>query len=123
MLGACAGFLWWNAAPAQIFMGDTGSLAIGAALACLALTTNTTLLLPIIGALFVVETLSVIIQVISFRMFGKRVFRMAPIHHHFELAGWPETTVIIRFWMLSRGLHGCRHRPLLPGLPRRSRGR
>jgi phospho-N-acetylmuramoyl-pentapeptide-transferase len=101
MVGACAGFLWWNAAPARIFMGDTGSLAIGAGLACLALTTNTNLLLPVIGALFVAETLSVIIQVISFRSTGKRVFRMAPIHHHFELAGWPETTVIIRFWMMS----------------------
>ena len=102
MVGACAGFLWWNAAPAQIFMGDTGSLAIGAGLACLALTTNTALLLPVIGALFVAETLSVILQVASFRLFGgRRIFRMAPIHHHFELAGWPETTVIIRFWMLS----------------------
>lgn len=101
MVGACAGFLWWNAAPARIFMGDTGSLAIGTGLACLALTMNTNLLLPIIGALFVAETLSVIIQVISFRVFGRRVFRMAPIHHHFELGGWPETTVIIRFWMIS----------------------
>ena len=101
MVGACAGFLWWNAAPAQIFMGDTGSLAIGTGLACLALTTNTNLLLPIIGALFVAETVSVILQVFSFRVFGRRIFRMAPIHHHFELAGWPETTVIIRFWMIS----------------------
>jgi phospho-N-acetylmuramoyl-pentapeptide-transferase len=101
MVGACAGFLWWNAAPAKIFMGDTGSLAIGAGLACLSLTTNTTLLLPIIGALFVAETISVILQVFSFRVFGRRIFRMAPIHHHFELAGWPETTVIIRFWMIS----------------------
>jgi phospho-N-acetylmuramoyl-pentapeptide-transferase len=101
MVGACAGFLWWNAAPAQIFMGDTGSLAIGTGLACLALTTNTNLLLPIIGALFVAETVSVILQVFSFRTFGRRIFRMAPIHHHFELAGWPETTVIIRFWMIS----------------------
>ncbi len=101
MMGACAGFLWFNAAPAQIFMGDTGALAIGVGLTCLALTTNTALLLPIIGALFVVETLSVIIQVISFRGFGRRVFLMAPIHHHFEKKGWPETTVIIRFWMLS----------------------
>ena len=96
MLGGCAGFLWWNAHPAKIFMGDTGSLAIGAALAGLALTLNTMLLLPIIGALFVVETLSVIIQVFSFRVFGRRVFRMAPIHHHYELRGWPETTVIVR---------------------------
>ena len=101
MLGACAGFLWWNAAPAQIIMGDTGALAIGAALACLALTTNTELLLPIIGGLFVIETLSVIIQVTSFRLFHRRVFRMAPIHHHFELGGWPETTVIVRFWLLA----------------------
>ncbi|HKY14165.1 MAG TPA: phospho-N-acetylmuramoyl-pentapeptide-transferase [Microthrixaceae bacterium] len=101
MVGGCAGFLWWNAAPARIIMGDTGSLAIGTALACLALTMNTILLLGVIGALFVAETLSVIIQVASFRTTGRRVFRMAPIHHHFELLGWPETTVVIRFWMLS----------------------
>lgn len=101
MLGACAGFLWWNAHPAKIFMGDTGSLAIGAALAGLALTLNTMLLLPIIGALFVMEATSVIIQVFSYRAFGRRVFRMAPIHHHYELRGWPETTVIVRFWMIA----------------------
>ena len=101
MLGAVAGFLWWNAAPAQIIMGDTGSLAIGAALAGLALTTNTQLLLPIIGGLYVFETMSVILQVGSFRLFHRRIFRMAPIHHHYELAGWPETTVIIRFWILA----------------------
>lgn len=101
MLGACVGFLWWNAAPAQIFMGDTGSLAIGTALACLALTTNTHLLFPLIGGLFVLETLSVVIQIGAFRATGKRVFRMAPFHHHFELLGWPETTVIIRFWIIS----------------------
>jgi phospho-N-acetylmuramoyl-pentapeptide-transferase len=101
MLGGCAGFLWWNAHPAKIFMGDTGSLAIGAALAGLALTLNTILLLPIIGALFFVETVSVIVQVFSFRVFGRRVFRMAPIHHHYELRGWPETTVIVRFWMIA----------------------
>lgn len=101
MVGACAGFLWWNAAPARIFMGDTGALAIGAALGGLALTTNTILLLPILGGLFVLETLSVIIQVTSYRLFGRRVFRMAPVHHHFELLGWPETTVIIRFWVLA----------------------
>jgi phospho-N-acetylmuramoyl-pentapeptide-transferase len=90
MLGACTGFMWWNAAPARIIMGDTGSLAIGAALACLALTMNTDLLLVVIGGLFVFETLSVIIQVVAFRLFGgRRVFRMAPIHHHFELKGWP----------------------------------
>jgi phospho-N-acetylmuramoyl-pentapeptide-transferase len=101
MVGATTGFLWWNAPPAQIFMGDTGSLAIGAGLASLALTLNTQLLLPIVGALFVFETLSVIVQVGSFRIFHRRVLRMAPVHHHFELGGWPETTVIIRFWMLA----------------------
>ena len=102
MLGGCTGFLWWNAHPARIFMGDTGSLAIGAGLAGLALTLNTALLLPVIGALFVVEALSVIVQVISFRGFGgRRVFRMAPIHHHYEMSGWPETTVIVRFWIIA----------------------
>ena len=101
MGGASAGFMWWNAAPARIFMGDTGSLALGTGMAALALATNTHLLLPIIGGLFVMETLSVIIQVFSFRVFGTRVFRMAPIHHHFELGGWPETTVIIRLWIMT----------------------
>ncbi|MGH9212016.1 MAG: phospho-N-acetylmuramoyl-pentapeptide-transferase [Acidimicrobiales bacterium] len=101
MVGATTGFLWWNAPPAQIFMGDTGSLAIGAGLAALALTLGAQLLLPIVGALFVFETLSVIVQVGSFRLFHRRVLRMAPVHHHFELGGWPETTVIIRFWMLA----------------------
>ena len=101
LLGGCLGFLWWNAAPARVFMGDTGSLALGGAIAGFAVVTNTVLLLPIIGALFVIETLSVLIQIISFRVFKKRMFRMAPIHHHFELKGWPETTVIVRFWLLS----------------------
>jgi phospho-N-acetylmuramoyl-pentapeptide-transferase len=101
MIGACAGFLWWNAAPARIFMGDTGSLCIGTAVAVLALLENVDLLLPIIGGLFVLETLSVIIQVFAFRVFHRRVFLMAPVHHHFELLGWPETTVIIRFWILA----------------------
>ena len=101
MLGGVTGFLWWNANPARIFMGDTGSLAIGAALACLALTTNTQLLLPVVGFLFVLETVSVMLQVTRFRLTGKRFFRMAPIHHHFELGGWPETTVIIRFWIMA----------------------
>jgi phospho-N-acetylmuramoyl-pentapeptide-transferase len=101
MVGACAGFLWWNAAPARIFMGDTGSLAIGAGLAALVLTLNVQLLLPIFGALYVAESLSVILQVGSFRLFKRRILRMAPIHHHFELGGWPETTVIIRFWLLA----------------------
>ncbi len=101
MMGACAGFLWWNAAPAQIFMGDTGSLAIGTGLAALALSSSTVVLLPILGLVFVMETVSVIVQVASFRTTGRRVFRMAPIHHHFELLGWPETTVIIRGWMVT----------------------
>ena len=104
MLGGCVGFLWWNAAPARIFMGDTGSLAIGAGLAGLALFTRTPLLLPLVGGLFVAETLSVIIQVFSFRVFRRRVFKMAPIHHHFEQKGWPETTVIIRFWLIAGAL-------------------
>lgn len=101
MLGACAGFLWWNAAPARIFMGDTGSLAIGGAMAGLALLTRTHLLLPILGGLYVFETASVIVQVVVFRRFGRRVFRMAPIHHHFELLEWPEFTVIVRFWLIA----------------------
>ncbi len=101
LAGACIGFLWWNAAPAKIIMGDTGSLAIGSGLAALCLLLNVDLLLPIIGGLFVMETVSVIAQVISFRLFHRRVLRMAPIHHHFELKGWPETTVIVRFWVLG----------------------
>jgi phospho-N-acetylmuramoyl-pentapeptide-transferase len=101
MAGSCAGFLWWNCAPARIFMGDTGSLAIGTAIGALALTTNTQLLLPVVAGLFVMITLSVVIQVLAFQVFHRRVFRMAPIHHHFELVGWPETTVIVRFWILA----------------------
>ena len=101
LAGACIGFLWWNAAPAKIIMGDTGSLSIGAGLAALCLLLNLDLLLVVIGGLFVMETVSVILQVISFRVFGRRIFRMAPIHHHFELGGWPETTVIVRFWILG----------------------
>jgi phospho-N-acetylmuramoyl-pentapeptide-transferase len=101
MMGAATGFLWWNAAPARIFMGDTGALAIGGLFGALALVTNTVLLFVIIGGLFVLETLSVIIQVISYRRFGRRVFLMSPFHHHFELAGWPEFTVIVRFWIIA----------------------
>lgn len=101
MVGALAGFLWWNASPAQIFMGDTGSLAIGAALGALCLEMRLDLLLPLLGGLFVVITLSVIVQVFSFRVFHRRVLRMAPLHHHFELKGWPETTIIVRFWILA----------------------
>lgn len=99
MMGACTGFLWWNAAPAKIIMGDVGALGIGAGLASLALMTSTQLLLPLIGALFVIESLSVIVQVSVFKMTRKRVFRMAPIHHHFELSGWAETAITIRFWI------------------------
>ena len=101
LAGASLGFLWWNAAPAKIFMGDTGSLSIGSGLAALCLLMNLDLLLIIIGGLFVIITLSVVIQVISFRLFHRRVFLMAPLHHHFELMGWPETTVIVRFWILG----------------------
>jgi phospho-N-acetylmuramoyl-pentapeptide-transferase len=101
MLGGCTGFLWWNAAPARIFMGDVGSLGIGAGLAALGLLSSTQLLLPVVGGLFVLETLSVMIQVAAFRLFHRRVFRMAPFHHHFEQLDWPETTVIVRFWILA----------------------
>ncbi len=101
MFGAILGFLWWNAPPAKIIMGDVGSQGIGGLLAALALLTNTNLLLVILGAIFVAETLSVVLQVASFKLTGKRVFRMAPIHYHFDLGGWPETTVVIRFWILT----------------------
>jgi phospho-N-acetylmuramoyl-pentapeptide-transferase len=100
-VGATAGFLWWNAAPARIFMGDTGALALGGLMGALAIVTSTQLLLVVLGGLFVIETTSVIVQVIAFRGFGTRVFRMSPIHHHFELAGWPEFTVIVRFWIVT----------------------
>jgi phospho-N-acetylmuramoyl-pentapeptide-transferase len=100
-MGAVAGFLWWNAAPARIFMGDTGSLAIGGLLAGLAVMTDTQLLLLILGGLYALITTSVIIQVVVFRLTGRRVFRMAPLHHHFELLGWPEFTVIVRFWIIA----------------------
>jgi phospho-N-acetylmuramoyl-pentapeptide-transferase len=99
--GACFGFLWWNASPAKIFMGDTGSLALGGVFAGLAITTRTELLLLLLGGLFVLITLSVVIQVGSFKLTGKRVFRMAPLQHHFELAGWGEVTIVIRFWIIA----------------------
>ncbi len=101
LIGAALGFLWFNSNPAEVFMGDTGSLALGGALATLAILVKKELLLPIIGAVFVAETLSVIIQVTSYKRRGKRVFLMAPIHHHFELKGWPETKVVIRFWIIG----------------------
>ncbi|WP_214405291.1 phospho-N-acetylmuramoyl-pentapeptide-transferase [Pseudonocardia lacus] len=100
-MGGCIGFLWWNAAPARIFMGDTGSLALGGLVAGLSIVTRTELLLVVIGGVFVVEVLSVAVQIAVFRTTRRRVFRMAPFHHHFELAGWAETTVIIRFWLLA----------------------
>ncbi|AEB06872.1 Phospho-N-acetylmuramoyl-pentapeptide-transferase [Coriobacterium glomerans PW2] len=99
--GACLGFLWYNCYPASIFMGDTGSLSLGAAFACVAIATSTEIASLLIGALFVIEALSVIIQVISFKATGRRVFLMAPIHHHFEKLGWAETKVVIRFWLIS----------------------
>jgi len=101
VMGACFGFLWWNAPPAKIFMGDTGSLALGGALAGLAITTKTELLLLLLGGLFVIITLSVLIQVGSYKLTHKRVFRMAPLQHHFELAGWAETTIVVRFWLIA----------------------
>ena len=99
--GACIGFLWWNAAPARIFMGDTGSLALGGIIAGLSVTSRTEVLAVVLGALFVAEVSSVVIQILAFRTTGRRVFRMAPFHHHFELQGWAETTVIVRFWLLT----------------------
>jgi phospho-N-acetylmuramoyl-pentapeptide-transferase len=101
LIGAGLGFLWFNAPPAQIFMGDTGSLALGGALGTIAVATKHEIVLAIIGGLFVLETVSVIVQVASFRLTGKRVFRMAPIHHHFEALGWTESQVVIRFWIIS----------------------
>ncbi len=101
--GACVGFLWFNSFPAEIFMGDTGSLGIGGAIAALAVMTDTELLLVVIGGIFVLEALSVAIQVFAFRGFRRRVFLMAPIHHHFEMLGWSETKIILRFWIVATG--------------------
>jgi phospho-N-acetylmuramoyl-pentapeptide-transferase len=101
LLGACIGFLWYNSFPADVFMGDTGSLGLGGALAALAILTKTELLLPLIGGVFVIEALSVIIQVVFFKRTGRRVFLMAPIHHHFEMKAWSETKIIVRFWIAA----------------------
>ncbi len=101
LVGACIGFLWFNSFPASIFMGDTGSLMLGGAIAGLAVMTDTTLLLLVLGGIFVIEAVSVAIQVISFQAFRRRVFLMAPIHHHFELRGWSETKIILRFWIVA----------------------
>ena len=100
-MGACFGFLWWNAPPAKIFMGDTGSLALGGAFATIAMTTRTEILLVVLAGLFVAVTLSVVAQIAVFRTTGRRVFRMAPLQHHFELGGWQEVTITIRFWILA----------------------
>ena len=101
LVGAGLGFLWFNTYPAQVFMGDVGALALGAALGTIAVIVRQEVVLFIMGGIFVMETLSVIIQVASFKLTGKRVFRMAPIHHHFELKGWPEPRVIVRFWIIT----------------------
>jgi phospho-N-acetylmuramoyl-pentapeptide-transferase len=101
LMGSCFGFLWWNASPAKIFMGDTGSLALGGALAGLAICSRTELLTALLGGLFAIVTLSVIIQVGSYKLRGKRVFKMAPLQHHFELMGWAEVTIVIRFWIIA----------------------
>lgn len=101
LLGACLGFLWWNAYPAKVFMGDTGSLAIGGLLGAVAICCKQEILLIIVGGVFVIEAMSVILQVASFKTTGKRIFKMSPIHHHFELSGWKENTVIVRFWIMS----------------------
>jgi phospho-N-acetylmuramoyl-pentapeptide-transferase len=99
--GACLGFLWWNTSPARIFMGDTGALGLGGLIGGLAMATRTTLLSIIIGGLFVIVTMSVVIQIISFKTTGKRVFRMSPLQHHFELAGWSEVNIVVRFWIVA----------------------
>ena len=101
VVGACLGFLWYNAPPAKIFMGDTGSLSLGGSLAAIAIIVKHEIVLAIIGGLFVLETVSVIIQVASFKLTGKRIFKMAPIHHHFEKKGWAESTIVIRFWIIA----------------------
>jgi phospho-N-acetylmuramoyl-pentapeptide-transferase len=100
-VGAALGFLWFNSYPAQVFMGDVGSLALGGSLGTLAVVTKSELLLPLIGGIYVVEAASVIIQVASFKLTGRRVFRMAPLHHHYEIKGWAEPKIIVRFWIVS----------------------
>jgi phospho-N-acetylmuramoyl-pentapeptide-transferase len=104
LIGAAIGFLWFNCHPAQVFMGDVGSLALGGAIGTLAVLTKSELLLPLIGGLYVLEAASVIIQVVSFKLTGRRVFRMAPLHHHYELAGWAEPKIVVRFWIVSFAL-------------------
>ena len=101
LVGASLGFLWFNAPPAMVFMGDTGSLAAGGVIGAVSVITKHELVLVIIGGLFVLETVSVIVQVVSFKLTGRRVFRMAPLHHHFEQKGWAEPTIVIRFWIIA----------------------
>jgi phospho-N-acetylmuramoyl-pentapeptide-transferase len=101
LVGACIGFLWFNSFPASIFMGDTGSLGLGGAIAGMAIMTKTEVLLILLGGIFVLEALSVLIQVLAFQLFRRRVFLMAPIHHHFELQAWSETKIILRFWIVA----------------------
>lgn len=101
MCGACLGFLWFNAHPAQVFMGDVGALALGAALGTVAVIVRQEIVLFIMGFVFVMEALSVMLQVASFKLTGRRLFRMAPLHHHFELKGWKETQVVVRFWIVT----------------------
>ena len=101
LVGAGLGFLWFNTYPAQVFMGDVGALTLGAALGTVAVIVRQEIVLAIMGGIFVIETLSVILQVVSFRLTGRRVFKMAPLHHHFELKGWPEPRVSVRFWIIS----------------------
>ena len=107
LVGAGLGFLWFNTYPAQVFMGDVGALSLGAALGLIAVIVRQELVLVVMGGIFVLETVSVILQVASFKLTGKRIFRMAPIHHHFELKGWPEPRVIVRFWIISFVLVLC----------------
>jgi len=101
LAGAGLGFLWFNTYPAQIFMGDIGALALGASLGVVAVIVRQEIVLLVMGGLFVIETVSVVLQVISFKLLGRRIFRMAPLHHHFEMKGWPEPRVIVRFWIIS----------------------
>ncbi|MBE3583101.1 MAG: phospho-N-acetylmuramoyl-pentapeptide-transferase [Limnochordaceae bacterium] len=115
LAGACLAFLWFNGYPAQVFMGDAGSLALGGALGSMAVVTGTELYLAIVGGVFVLETLSVMLQVFSFQRFHRRIFRMTPVHHHFELSGWPETRVVARFWVMGL-LFACLGLLALPGV-------
>jgi phospho-N-acetylmuramoyl-pentapeptide-transferase len=101
MVGASLGFLWFNAHPAEIFMGDVGSLALGGAIGCLAVMIKQEILLGLVGGLFVLEGMSVVLQVASFKLTGRRIFKMSPLHHHFELSGWRETKVVVRFWIIA----------------------